>query len=231
MDLWPRARWGATFDIDQRPRMALPARELWVHHTVTKPTADPAVDMRLVERIDIQRFGVPSYSWVIHPSGVVLEGTGVHRGAHTKDRNSYSFGVSLIGNYEESAPTDAALDALVELVRFILAAGWLQPGDYPTGGHRDVFATACPGRHLYPLIPLLRRRVAAPPPPPTEELPDMLFARLRTDDDRNGRLYLVGDNACIYVPDPEPQGVPVWDIGPATLGQLMRSRAFWDYGQ
>jgi hypothetical protein len=81
-----------------------------------------------------------------------------------------------IGNYEHDEPTPEAIAAFVDLTRWLVDTGRLVPGTYPTGGHRDVGQTACPGSHLYAAIPDLRELVAAPPDPiPVEEDHDMLI--------------------------------------------------------
>jgi N-acetylmuramoyl-L-alanine amidase len=162
MRLLTRAEWGATYDVNQRPPMVLPVAHAFLHHSVTVPSNDPAGDMRHIEQIDIGRFGYPSYSWVIHPTGVVLEGMGTHIGAHTINNNSTSFGVCLIGNYENDTPTQPALDACVTLLAARIAQGHLT-SDFQLFGHRDVYATACPGANLYPLIGQIRSNVNTPP--------------------------------------------------------------------
>ena len=129
-------------------------RGVWLHHTVTKPTDDPAYDARGINNIGIARFGMLSYSWLVHPDGTVLEGQGDTRGAHTAKQNSTSLGVACIGNYEKDEPTAAMLKAVADLLRHL---------DLPLlGGHRDVKATACPGRHLYARIPDLQRAARTP---------------------------------------------------------------------
>jgi len=183
--LLTRADWGATYDVNQRPAMALPVRKAFCHHSVTNATTDAAADMRFIEHIDIGRFGYPSYSWVIHPTGVVLEGMGTHVGAHTKGNNSTSFGICLIGNFENDTPTDAALEACATLLAARIAQGHLT-ADFELGGHRDVFATACPGANLYPLIGQIRANVT----PEEDDLTPELEARfdaidLRLTDIRN----------------------------------------------
>lgn len=161
MKLLTRAEWGASFDVDRRPPMRLPVAQAWIHHTVTNPSTDPAADMREIERIDIGRFTYPSYSWVIHPTGVVLEGMGTHIGAHTIHNNSTSFGISFIGNFENDTPTQPALDACATLLAARIAQGHLTT-DFVLGGHRDVYATACPGANLYPLLGQIRDAVTIP---------------------------------------------------------------------
>lgn len=170
MRITTRAEWGADPASLPSVRMTLPARELWVHHTVTKPSADPARDMRAVETIGLQRFGMFPYSFCVHPSGAVLEGVGLRRGAHTKGRNSTSFGVSFIGNYDHLAPTDEQVESARWLIWYLQEAGHLRPEIYPTGGHRDVFVTACPGARLYGRLDDLREPWF-PPAEHTETVP------------------------------------------------------------
>lgn len=167
----PRAEWGARTESLPSAKMALPARELWVHHTVTKPSADPARDMRAVETIGLQRFGIFSYSYCVHPNGAVLEGAGLRRGAHTAQRNSTSFGVAFIGNYDTLAPTDPQMEACRWLIWWLQDQHHLRPEIYPTGGHRDISATACPGGRLYGRLDDLRE-----PWFPAEDQPAVMFA-------------------------------------------------------
>lgn len=142
--------------------MTLPATEVWLHHSVTTATSDPKADMRVIERIGVQRFGRVSYSFAIHPSGAVLEGAGATVGAHTGGRNSFSFGIVWIGNHEVDRPARIQIERTAELIRYLISRRWLRSGTYPTGGHRDVKATACPGRFAYPTIPEIRSLVANP---------------------------------------------------------------------
>lgn len=150
-----RARWDAQGPLPTA-RMELPARALWLHHTVTAVTPDPYADMRVVEAEGIRRFGHISYSYVIHPDGTIMEGCGTRRGAHTEGRNSTSFGVALIGNYDQRSVTVMQLDAVRFLAAHLVEAGVLRPGIYPTGGHRDVKPTACPGAKAYRLLDVMR---------------------------------------------------------------------------
>ena len=70
------------------------------------------------------------------------------RGAHAGVAyyNKYGIGICLVGNFEETSPDRAQIDALVKLIR------WLQiKCDIPAKnviGHRDVKSTLCPGKYF-----------------------------------------------------------------------------------
>lgn len=211
MNYRTRTQWGATYDVAQRPRMkGLPVATIFVHHSVTNPSANPDADMRHVENIDIGRFGVPSYSWCIHPSGVVLEGMGAHRGAHTinnakQSQNDVAFGISFLGNFENDQPTDEALHACSDLIRWIGAQGWLRDG-WQLRGHRDVFATACPGRNLYSRLADIRTLASIPVIDPKKEEEAMADISPIVDKDGRIRLYVVGTDDAVYELTQKPDG-------------------------
>jgi hypothetical protein len=173
MTIVSRADWAAKPASLPTAKMSLPATALWVHHTVTKPSADPARDMRTVEAIGLQRFGYFSYSFCVHPSGAVLEGAGLRRGAHTAQQNSTSFGVAFIGNYEVLDPTAEQMESARWLIWWLQEEGHLRPEIYPTGGHRDApgASTACPGARLYGRLDDLRAPWFPSAPERTETVP------------------------------------------------------------
>lgn len=161
--------------------MKLPVREVWLHHSVTSPTGDPGADWRAIQEIGFSRgFSDISYSYGFHPDGTTLIGRGLNVGAHTADdksspghlvdRNPISFGLVLIGDYREVEPTEAQIQAVREWVAMAEANGWIepgtaiQPGHYPTGGHRDVFGTECPGDGAYRLLDRFREPIDSHPP-------------------------------------------------------------------
>lgn len=171
-EILTRSEWGAKTPLGHA--MKLPAREVWVHHSVTSGQVDPVAGMRELERIGTARFGRFSYSWVFWPNGVIGEGAGTTIGAHTKGANSTSFGFCWAGNFERDQPTTMSLDSAVWLIRELIRSGELIDGIHPAGGHRDRAQTACPGTHLYARIPLLRSLVAAGPAPVPQEGPVQL---------------------------------------------------------
>jgi peptidoglycan recognition protein len=151
-----RADWGATSRSLPAKKMTLPAEAVFIHHSVTPVTGDPAADMRIIEQIGLARFGQLSYSYAIHPhDGEILEGCGVRRGAHTAQRNSTSFGICWVGNYDERQPKIQQIESTRWLIAHLKAEGHLIP-DPIVRGHRDVYATACPGSKLYALLDVIR---------------------------------------------------------------------------
>ena len=174
-----RAEWGATAPLG--PAMRLPVAELWLHHSVSQLTDDPHADMRAIERIGVQRFGRYSYSWAYHPiARVLMEGAGNTVGAHTAGRNSTSLGLVLIGNYDTRPLTDDNIADLRWIIAWLIGGNRLRPGTYPTGGHRDLKATACPGALAYQRIADLRTPSTTPTPtPPRPEVVDVQLPVLR----------------------------------------------------
>jgi hypothetical protein len=151
--------------------MILPAKEVWIHHSVTSVNmADPDRDARGIEKIGISRFGIPSYSFLIHPAGRIYQLMDDRQGAHTvadkpgwypTNRNPFSYGICFIGNYETTEPTDWMLRAAAQVIwHKIHTEKNLVAGASPRGGHRDLKSTACPGTRLYNKIPLIRSYAA-----------------------------------------------------------------------
>lgn len=187
-----REQWGARHERGFGPA-PLPAKEVWLHHSVTEapdlvaPFEDDDAAVRTLERIGESRFGRGiSYTFVITPVGRVYEGHGVDRvGAHTGGRNSISRAICWIGNYEQSLPSAAVLNATAALLRHGKEKGWWTAAKL-NGGHRDApgASTACPGRYAYAAIPEINRLAAeatlvvadTPPRPPIHER-RVLFVR------------------------------------------------------
>ncbi len=170
MNIITRAQWGAKHSAGFRPAPD-PASETWLHHSATiapdlaPPFDDDHAAIRMIERIGQERFGggVP-YTFCVTPVGLVFEGTGPGReGAHTRGHNTKGRGICWVGNYELNHPTEQMIDATAGLLRAGQAAGWWKHAVL-NGGHRDVVATACPGRHAYAVISEVNQRATAAPP-------------------------------------------------------------------
>ncbi len=68
------------------------------------------------------------------------------QGIHARGHNRSSIGICLVGNFEQTPPTDAQMASLIELVGCLMEVCGLRPADVRL--HRELMATACPGRHF-----------------------------------------------------------------------------------
>lgn len=165
----PRRKWEPR--AQRRGPMATPAREAYIHHSVTnepeghnpkgpKPPKDatPAQEeahMRLLESIGLgQGHGGISYNFVVFDSGRIYEGQGWGvTGTHTYNHNSIGHGICFAGNFLEDRPTKEAIAAVKALQRRgIFRRKMIRA--YRLFGHNEVpggqasGATACPGTHI-----------------------------------------------------------------------------------
>lgn len=139
-------------------------KELWLHHSVTNPPGPDATleqdcaHMREFEAIGHNRYGCGiSYTWVVMPSGRVFQGHDVDRqGTHTYGRNNRSRAICLAGNYQVNELPQRMHNAVARLLREL--------GATLDGGHRNVFATACPGDHAYERIPSINQLASSGAP-------------------------------------------------------------------
>ncbi|HBG02091.1 MAG TPA: N-acetylmuramoyl-L-alanine amidase [Firmicutes bacterium] len=86
------------------------------------------------------------YHYVIRANGAIERGRpedsiGSHAGPQG---NGDSIGIVLTGNFEIGAPATAQVVALVELIKDLRN----RYGNLTVIGHKDVMATACPGRNF-----------------------------------------------------------------------------------
>lgn len=157
MRIITRREWGARY-ADGFGALRPPATEVWLHHTGgTEP--DNAVGIRHLEQVGQDRFaGGISYTFLIGQSGTVYEGTTPNReGAHTLGHNTVGRAICWIGNYEIIRPTEQIIQATADLLVFGRDQGWWTQATL-TGGHRDLYATKCPGNHAYVVIGEVNRR-------------------------------------------------------------------------
>ncbi|GAA2396024.1 hypothetical protein GCM10010420_22060 [Streptomyces glaucosporus] len=129
------------------------------------------------------------YNFLVDKCGTVFEGRGGGAdlpvyGAHTYGFNSHSAGIAVIGNYAtDGVPTSPALNAVARVAAWKLGQYGVNPAGRVTltaaedtgvwkkgaratlntvSGHRDGFATECPGQSLYDRLPEIRRFAASP---------------------------------------------------------------------
>lgn len=127
-----------------------------IHHTVTDPAGTHTRPGQLahLRRIrDTAPYGLP-YNFVLFPTGRPWYVNDVDRcWPHTWGYNAAT-AIACAGNYELLRPGPAMLRRLATLVR-ALAHMWRPQHRCVVLAHRDVAATACPGRYLAPVVPVL----------------------------------------------------------------------------
>lgn len=144
-----RATWGAKAWNGTPASVPLSRRtEFFVHYDGGHPiTRSGYAIMRAIEAVHIgQGWSGVGYNFVIDQAGNVYEGRGWGlQGAHCPDHNTSGIGVQIAigGDQEPSAKALAACRALYE------EACKKTGRTLAKRGHRDGFATACPGTKLY----------------------------------------------------------------------------------
>lgn len=142
-----------TEDFIPRPPTAI--TDIVIHHTAGPADQTPLeIDAFERGRGDIYM----PYNYLIGPDGQVYSGRpDLCEGAATYGRNWESLTVCVIGSFMHQPPTDAAIEALTEVV---VKLHRVYPSVVRTIGHRDAGQLArppyyddCPGDALYNLIP------------------------------------------------------------------------------
>ncbi|MFD4556258.1 peptidoglycan recognition protein [Streptomyces sp. NPDC058469] len=151
----------------------------FVHHTATgnnyRCSQAPSV-IRGIYRYHVRSSGWRDigYNFLVDKCGTIYEGRagGVAKavmGAHTLGFNTNSMGIAVLGTFGSAKPSSAAVTAIAKLTAWKLGLYGVNPRGktylksaggnlYRKGknvrlnvisGHRDGFATDCPGRQLY----------------------------------------------------------------------------------
>ncbi len=189
-----RAGWGA----DERLRSCTPSVSSTIkggilHTTATSndyTAAQSAAIMRSMYAYHTGSLGWCDigYNFLVDKFGTLFEGRygGVDKpviGSHTGGFNSYTVGVSMIGNQDLVAPSAATLRTVQSVFAWKFGLHGVNPTStatytsaggsatsYPAGtlvtrsaisGHRDYSSKSCPGNYAYPLLPSIRSAVAA----------------------------------------------------------------------
>ncbi|CAM5527988.1 Peptidoglycan recognition protein OS=Streptomyces tendae OX=1932 GN=GUR47_28260 PE=3 SV=1 [Streptomyces tendae] len=162
----------------------------FVHHSATgnnyRCSQAPSV-IRGIYRYHVNSMGWRDlgYNFLVDKCGTIYEGRagGVSKpvlGAHTSGFNSNSMGVAVLGTYSSKKPSPAALKAIARLTAWKVGLYGMNPRGktylksgggnlYRKGkkvrmnvisGHRDGFATNCPGKKLYAKLGTARSKAA-----------------------------------------------------------------------
>ncbi|HKP92235.1 MAG TPA: N-acetylmuramoyl-L-alanine amidase [Thermoleophilaceae bacterium] len=191
----------------------------FIHHTVNANTYSKSDVPSMILAIcryhrDSNGWNDIGYNFVVDRFGRVWEGRqgGIDQaviGAHTLGVNSYSTGIANLGTFDTSGQTGPALDAMEDLIRWKLPLHGAHPsghvtllsGEFGSGrpiglrrisGHRDAYATECPGAALYAQIPDLRERMANLDPAPPETRAAIALDRPPEQLGAGRRLHVTG---------------------------------------
>ena len=114
-----------------------------IHHTASQDVPASTIHQWHLN----QGWSGIGYHFVIRQNGDIERGRAENLiGAHAGEKgNPDSIGIVLTGNFETGKPTTAQMDSLVWLLKYYLFPKY---GVKPVIGHKDVMATACPGKNF-----------------------------------------------------------------------------------
>jgi uncharacterized protein with LGFP repeats len=166
-----RSAWGAKKNTYcDSPRTGNETRGVIVHHTAGSNSYSKSESASIVRATQAYHMNGRDwcdigYNFLVDKYGQIFEGRngGVDkpvRGAHAGNKtvNTYTMGVSMMGTFTSTAPSDALKSAMVKLIGWRLgttfhpATGKYHVSSYDLNriaGHRDVVPTACPGAKAY----------------------------------------------------------------------------------
>ncbi|WP_328523781.1 peptidoglycan recognition protein [Kribbella sp. NBC_00359] len=180
-----RKRWGADERLRShngaacaRPKYTTTVQAAFVHHTAdrndyTRTQVPAMVRAMYTYHVKSRGWCDLGYNFLVDRFGRAFEGRygGAQLpvlGAHTAAFNSNSFGVAVIGNFENTAPPAAMLEMTARVIAWKLDANYRSPHAtivldgsrlHTVSGHRDTKATACPGQQLYSKLGWLKQRI------------------------------------------------------------------------
>ncbi|MFC8502537.1 FG-GAP-like repeat-containing protein [Pedococcus sp. NPDC057267] len=173
--IYSRADWGA----DESIRKGTPdygqVQMAFVHHTDGSNNYQPGDVPAIIRGIYAyhvltEGWNDIGYNFLVDRFGRIWEGRygGVDKaviGAQTLNYNTWSTGVAAIGTFTTAAPPAALLTGIEQVLAWkfsvhgIPATGsvWVRDKYFNRiSGHRDGFATTCPGQMLYDQLPTIR---------------------------------------------------------------------------
>ena len=127
-----------------------------IHHT-GNPTDDDLSAEQLHRSHQNMGWTGIGYHFIVRKDGTVEVGRPDWAvGAHAYGFNSKSIGIHVCGNFDMAEPTEAQINALPMLIADICDAYGLIASADIVVGHRDLMATACPGKNLYKQLDTIR---------------------------------------------------------------------------
>ncbi len=178
-----RAGWGADESLREEEFLYTDdLRTAFVHHTAGSndyacKEADAVIRAIYSYHLSLGWRDV-GYNFFVDRCGTIYEGraggvTEPVMGAHTYGHNHNSMGVAVLGSYDTTQPAKRAVEGVSQLIAWKLGLFGVNPtgaADRISGGqdirldnvsgHRDGYATDCPGDQLYDELPTIRKLAA-----------------------------------------------------------------------
>jgi N-acetylmuramoyl-L-alanine amidase-like protein len=159
----PRSQWAR---YGPNVRLADPMvriQRITVHHDGMPPVRI-ATMAAAAARIELIRRGHRGKGWadigyhyIVDPQGRVWEGRPITlQGAHVKNQNPHNLGILVLGNFEIQRPTASATSAVERFLVEQMHRYRVPLSKVYT--HRELAATACPGRNLQRIMVAARSR-------------------------------------------------------------------------
>lgn len=127
-----------------------------IHHT-GNPSDDNLSAAKIHQSHLNQKWAGIGYHFVVRKDGSVERGRPLNCiGSHAYGYNYCSIGIHVCGNFEIAEPTQEQLNVLPMLIADLCDAYGLIADKDIVMGHRDLMATACPGKNLYQKLQVIR---------------------------------------------------------------------------
>jgi len=156
LKIYSRADWGA-----RPPRCdggSMVPNRATIHHTVT-PTRDSMTPQQRLRQIQsfhqlTRGWCDIGYNYLVSRDGRVWRGRGPQTvGAHVSNSNTGNVGISFMGTYTATAPTDTQMCQAAKLLRRLHEDfSGISLNRTDVKGHRQYGGTSCPGDALYARI-------------------------------------------------------------------------------
>ncbi len=155
--VWTRSRLGSNIN-----RMN-GVNRITIHHEGMKTAVLFSDYERTKQRMELirsshtkhRRWADIGYHFVVDRAGRVWEGRPIrYQGAHVRDNNEHNVGLMLLGNFNLQRPTDAQLESMGAMVRYLRATYRVSLRRVYT--HKEIRPTSCPGRYLQAKVGSMR---------------------------------------------------------------------------
>lgn len=153
-----REEWGARAPKSPADNLSIkPAPYVIIHHSAGASCNTQAacqLKMKGIQNyhMDNKNWFDIGYNFVVGEDGNVYEGRGWgKKGAHSIPYNNKSIGICILGDYRSRTPNVAAVEAISKLIAYGVSNNEIK-SDYKLLGHRQTWATNCPGDDLFAMI-------------------------------------------------------------------------------